>query len=267
MPLPLLLPLFAEAATPTLKPIKPWNIEYAAESCLLTRDFGDPAAPVTLGIRAIPTSGYEIIVTSPLLGLQTGITGDVRLDWGAGREAGKARFEEWPDVEHRRRIASFETARANFASTTDLPSLLVALGKRAPVTFEMPGLKSGIAALEKCESDLLLQWKVDRAELARVATAAKLQTDLGQVYSSDSVPNSVREHEVDGTSMILMTITTGGQVSECHVIRNSGLPSLDLQTCRLAVARLRYTPAIGRDGQPMASHVKLKVRWISIGGL
>lgn len=56
-----------------------------------------------------------------------------------------------------------------------------------------------------------------------------------------------------GTPVFLrLRIDAQGYVSECDVLRGTGVPAIDGIMCNLAHERLRYRPALSRSGQPVA---------------
>jgi protein TonB len=56
-----------------------------------------------------------------------------------------------------------------------------------------------------------------------------------------------------GTPVFLrLRVDVQGYVSECDVIRGTGVPTIDATMCNIAHDRLRFRPALNRNGQPVA---------------
>ena len=80
--------------------------------------------------------------------------------------------------------------------------------------------------------------------------------------------NSVRDYPPDpgmtrlGSSVIVaLTVQIDGRVGACRVVRASVDPQADAVTCRLAVQRFRFRPAINAAGQPAESTYGWKQSW------
>ncbi|GAA0299386.1 hypothetical protein GCM10009087_06510 [Sphingomonas oligophenolica] len=74
-------------------------------------------------------------------------------------------------------------------------------------------------------------------------------------------PPSARAQNVQGRTVIRVTIDTSGRVSGCTVLTSSGNTDLDNTTCRVATRRGRYSPALDQAGNPMTSSATIPVRW------
>jgi len=56
-----------------------------------------------------------------------------------------------------------------------------------------------------------------------------------------------------GTPVFLrLRVDAQGYVSECDVTRGTGIPTIDAAMCNIAHERLRFRPALNRNGQPVA---------------
>jgi protein TonB len=56
-----------------------------------------------------------------------------------------------------------------------------------------------------------------------------------------------------GTPVFLrLRVDAQGYVSECDVIRGTGVATIDGAMCNIAHDRLRFRPALNRSGQPVA---------------
>jgi protein TonB len=56
-----------------------------------------------------------------------------------------------------------------------------------------------------------------------------------------------------GTPVFLrLRVDAQGYVSECDVTRGTGVPTIDAAMCNIAHERLRFRPALNRNGQPVA---------------
>jgi protein TonB len=58
-----------------------------------------------------------------------------------------------------------------------------------------------------------------------------------------------------------LVITPTGFVSDCQIAESSGNQDLDMQTCRIAIQRMRFAPARDEKNRPVESVYRLPVRW------
>ena len=262
--LPLLLQAQAIEAPAPLQPIGKWNVEYANESCLLTRDFGSADQPITLGFRPIGVSGvdsFELILTGPGDGAQVVGTGQARVAFQPNAQPVVGKFESWNEVERKRRITAIDLYVPKLGDQANVQTLTIAVGKRAPISLAAKGLTTAIAALSKCHGDLIRSWNVDANQNASLKRRAKAIGSPADWYLPGDYPPSARNNDVSGRARLLLIIAPNGRVSDCHVLRNSGVPSLDNVSCAASKARARYQPALDVKGMAVASYDVMGVNW------
>jgi periplasmic protein TonB len=74
-----------------------------------------------------------------------------------------------------------------------------------------------------------------------------------QVLRGRDIPQDVLDQWPRGATVFMrLRIDPQGYVSECTVDRGTGLAIVDLSVCNLAHERLRFRPAVNRNGQPVA---------------
>jgi len=56
-----------------------------------------------------------------------------------------------------------------------------------------------------------------------------------------------------GAVFIQFRVQIDGRPTDCRINRSSGVPALDQWTCRLAETRLRFHPALDRNGRPVVA--------------
>jgi len=91
-------------------------------------------------------------------------------------------------------------------------------------------------------------------------------TDLvqiaGEIRPSD-YPRDLRERGIGGRVEMVFTVGVNGRVTSCRINRSSGVPELDVLTCRLIQQRFRYRPSTDRYGRPMPDEVEGEHDWIA----
>jgi TonB family protein len=109
-----------------------------------------------------------------------------------------------------------------------------------------------VAALQACISSALLEWEVDEVLLNRLRSRP-VQTRFWM--TSDAYPESALRNDQAGQVVVRLSISESGRITDCDVVASSGHESLDEGTCRAALDRGRYSPAIDADGQPVAVQI------------
>lgn len=90
-------------------------------------------------------------------------------------------------------------------------------------------------------------------------------TDLEQIageITPRDVPRHLRDAGIGGTVGFVFTVGVNGRVTRCTVTRSSGVPELDVLTCRLVQQRFVYRPATDRYGRPVSDDVEGEQEWI-----
>jgi len=86
-----------------------------------------------------------------------------------------------------------------------------------------------------------------------------------ELLSGDITPQDYPHHlakaGIGGTVRMLGTVQTNGRVTNCRVIRSSGVSELDGLTCRLIEQRFVYRPATDRNGRPVTDQVEIEWTW------
>lgn len=90
-------------------------------------------------------------------------------------------------------------------------------------------------------------------------------TDL-ELISGEITPRDYPKHlgnaGVGGRVTVVFTVGVDGRPRQCRVERSSGIPELDLLTCRLIEKRFRFRPTLDRYGRPVPDEVEWDHDWI-----
>jgi protein TonB len=91
-------------------------------------------------------------------------------------------------------------------------------------------------------------------------------TDLEQIageITSRDYPRDLRDAGIGGRVGVLFTVEPNGRVGRCTVTRSSGVPELDVLTCRLIQQRFVYRPSTDRYGRPIEDEVEGEHDWVA----
>lgn len=90
---------------------------------------------------------------------------------------------------------------------------------------------------------------------------SKAQKIAGDINSAHDYPVETRDLRIGDYVIVWLTVGTDGKPSACRIARPSRDPEADGITCKLALARFRFRPATGPDGQPVISTFGWQQRW------
>lgn len=91
------------------------------------------------------------------------------------------------------------------------------------------------------------------------AVIAKLVS--GTITNADYPPSALRRG-AEGVTRVRLTITSEGNATNCSVVQSSGHRDLDRIVCPLATGRMRFNPALDREGKPRQMNGIMPVRWM-----
>ena len=89
-------------------------------------------------------------------------------------------------------------------------------------------------------------------------------TDLEQIageITPRDYPRRLGNAGIGGRVGLSFTVGVNGRVTSCRVTSSSGIPELDILTCRLIQQRFVYRPSTDRFGRPIADQVDGEHVW------
>lgn len=254
-----LLAAAAPAAQPPaeLLPSGKWQVEYAKSSCIISRSFGEGDDKVLFTLRPAPSSEtvrFWIIKPGPKARGGRG-NADVTLSGGFAPE-----FAEYASVaSNGMHVTSIDLPRATLNSLAKGDRISIKAGKWVHLSMRPTGFDKVMTEIDRCESDLLAIWGLDRA--AQTAIAVPPKGRLAGVFVANDYPEEALMAGRSGTVGVRLKIEPDGTVSDCTVLESSGTPILDKQTCAVAERRGRYTPAMSHDGRQLWSFTFERITW------
>jgi TonB family protein len=239
------------------RPAPAWQVDWGDYYCTLARLAGDDA-PFVIGFRTIPGNfgasvrllrhGRQALPRriSTIALLPSGQTFDVTAFtevFAGGREI--LASDTLPDT--------FWDALAGAAEIEFRD------GNAARLRLPLPGMAVAVRSLRRCVSDVMREWGVDEAAL-RALRRLPATTNLYGLRPEDYPTQANRAH-VAGETVVRMTVSAEGRATECAVVATSGNAALDAATCRVILARARFTPALDADGRPTTIRIATAVIW------
>lgn len=250
------------AGAAALAPVGKWQVDYGTSMCSMAHDFGEGDKRITLGIRPTPTHGQtELVVLRP--GRAPAITGDAMVTIDGRRFAGQYERVSLPDKDGGGTVMTVLVAQDLMPAMATAGSIAIAPRDAASVSVTLPPLTAAVRALAACEADLLKSWNIDLAG-ADVAVVPPVPAGVGnpaQWFTSDDYPRGAVSAQVSGRVMVRLAIGPDGRAADCRVLNGSGTPALDRRTCEVALRRATYTPALDKNGKPVATWTVVTVAW------
>jgi hypothetical protein len=270
-------PTVVNATAPEqLTPITPWNIEYATDSCLLSRGFGSVDKPFLVQFErsGIP-DGFQLTLTSSKLNgwrpprklsvsYLTGGQTHVMDDYLVGTTAdGTASIRFWSS------LSPFQPASKPTLSVT--PEMEAAITEIVlshqdqQIALKTGPLRPAFAELHKCLDQLFATWGIDPERLRLASRRTTPRNPASWATSSDYrafAGSSGRRAVVN----FRLVVGVDGKVTRCMVTGSVPDNSFDEITCQLIVQRARFQPALDAAGSPIQDTYSNRVRWMPAGG-
>lgn len=237
-----------------------WQVDWGDRYCTLLRRSERAPYPI-FALQTTPGSGWFMlrIVSENWPG---GAGSDpsrltVSPQPGGAALPGSARFERTP---RGLALVVYGLDQDGVDGWRAMQSMTIARDGRALFDLPLPGLREALAALRECELNVMREWGFDTSAFAALRRPPR--TDLAAVLSDADYPREAIGRNESGTVVIRLMVEADGRISDCSVVLSSDHPQLDDRSCSVALRRARGYPAIGPDGNPVASPMTAGVRWV-----
>jgi len=282
------LPLFT-AASPQpvrLQPSTAWVLDYAADSCQLSRVFGKDAdktalqfestAPGELSMFAIGRplqTGSEDIPAKFLPVQDKAFEGAAHLTtkddpavlWSrvpflpaALIERSKER-EAWrkahpgvrpPPIDLKERDEALAARRAFASGALELE---IDARRNRPVILETGSLGEAIKQLDKCSRDSLRDWGVDPDVEDKIVRPV-WSPDVFRWFSSRDYPTAMLVQSKISEVKVRLLVDAAGKVTQCTSLSNFDAPTFNRVVCDTFMKRAKFHPAELADGTKVPSY-------------
>lgn len=257
-----------------LEPVSPWNIDFGANRCRLTRVFGTEEDRHLLMLeQAAPNSEFGLTLAgSGISRFRTAATVDLGLErdepmvsldqFGKGEIAdlGPALIFSTISIDPKAMADALRPVGVNLDEAAKVDRVVLRRGK-AVLSFETGNMKDAIAALNNCTVDLLTQWGLDpEAHKNHVppmwANAAAVTRRIVAVY-----PSSALRAGEQAIFRMRVTVETDGSVSDCLIEESTIAKKLESPACK-EMRNAKFAPARDGQGQPMRSFYATTIRYV-----
>jgi len=281
------LPLLV-AASPQpvrLQPSSAWVLDYAADSCQLSRAFGTGAdhtvlqfestAPGEMSMMAIGRplrTGLEDVMAKFLPVQNALFKGEAKLTtkdepavlWSgipllptflierykARENQRKAHLEVRPPPIDLKERGEAQAAREAFAAAAS--ELEVDVRRTRPVILETGSLAAAIKMFDTCSRDSLRDWGVD-LEVEDKIVRPVWAPDLLRWFSSRDYPTAMLMQSKVSEVRVRLLVDAAGKVSKCTSLSHFDAPEFNRVVCDKFMKRAKFHPAELADGTRVPS--------------
>lgn len=234
----------------------PWQVDWGEHYCTLIRR-ADAAARFEVGLSMLPGERYAQMIILPRgsAPLPARIT-------AVALSPGGTAFEIIPRYEERgggralvlyRLPAEFREALAR-AAAIELRS-----GPETRLRIPVTAPRQGVAALNRCTSEVAREWGIDEAALRTLQRWPGSTNNLG--LQTRDYPSAALRANIQGRVAVRITVTPEGRAADCRVVGSSGNAPLDTRTCEAIRSRARFSIPLDAAGQPTSATIVTLITW------
>lgn len=250
-----------EGGTPTapLAPAGKWMVDSLPTGCRARRTFG-PSGDVVLQIVAKPVTATYLVSVDLKRPIKVSYNEPVSviLEPSGQKLDGRA-LGFRPNAGRPNLVGTFVDAAPFSSGPVSAIGFSVRNDRIAYLAMDhVPAL---LAVLRKCEDELLVQFGVDMAAQAAVATPPEQISTMEKLFSNDDYPTAAARARAQGTVAGRFRVMPDGSVTDCVVVISSGNAELDRDTCAIWSSRGKFKLAKAKDGRPVASAQTFSVNW------
>lgn len=246
------------------EPTGRWVVNYAADECLLSRNYGDEGHPLTLVVEKLPMTDY--------IGLYL-IKRSARQDWNSGkatiitgsRDPTTSSFGAYDVGKSDLRMIGIRVDRGLIADAARNGKISVSIRGEADESFSVPNLDAAFRALDDCALDLGKSWGIPVERQRRIVKPATTVGGLDKIFSPEDYPEIAERNGETGRIKVRVSVDEQGRATSCTLTRSSGSKTLDEATCRILMKRARYAPALDAQGHAVASLYVTTILWLIEG--
>jgi TonB family protein len=272
---------FSVAGLAGAEPVQPkasWVVDFADAQCVASRNYGTADDPLLLVLKAPPAGDVLqiAIVTKGVADSPKQMDGEIVLDqqppiaasllqFGIKQENHTVITTNMP----RDRLAQMRTASSMRIHARDAQGGDIQPGSRigqlsalvADYNLKLTQVPALLDLLDKCALDLRRVWNVEDGDGKPALVQKRPSGELRQAFSSGDYPDVALLKEQEGSIRVAILVDEQGKVSDCTVIKTSGVASLDAQSCAVIQQRAKLKPAVGLDGKPAKGSLAQTITW------
>lgn len=270
----------------SLEPSSKWIMQYEDDSCRLLRSFGEDDRSIVLTMSRyglghsfnITIAGDRLKTTNlhrPLqlqfgaherefeveffrgkLGLRKALVGKERIRIAPLTEEQKNLVKEWKPnsgVSPVIPIAKEQYSAANY--------LKVTRARKFSYILKTGSLDKPFAAMDACIGQLLTEWGIDVEKHKTLSRYVTPTNNPKQWIKSEDYPPDMLFAGQPALVQFRLSIDAQGKVTDCHIQKTTRRKEFDNAVCRNLKRKARFSPALDKDGNAIASYWRNTVRF------
>lgn len=268
----------AESENATLlQPVSPWNIDFGASRCRLTRLFGSEDDQHLLFFEqgaprqsfGVTFAGSEVKRFQDARRLEIGMERDEpverqeRIGIGEVAQVGPAIIVASYSIGRSDPSSMLRNVGIDLAEAETIDRIVLKRGNRV-LSFETGNMMPPFQAMNACTSDLLRDWGLDPDKHQSFAPPKWTNQETIVRRIQNVYPRSALVRGEQAIFRMRVIVEEDGSVSECFIENSTETDRLDSPACR-TMERARFEPARDAQGQPMRSFFATSITY-AIGG-
>lgn len=269
-----------------LKPMSPWEVDYADESCQLARTFGEGKQKVILILYQLaPGDWFKLTLVgsslkpakfgSPKAQMRFGpnepeseitvLEGESGPDRlliveGAGRLAPlsddekKAQASAWKDGTYHR-VLPIGVAREKAATWLALENIM-----KFDLMLETGPMDAPMTIMRDCTWNLVESWGLNVAQ-QKALMRMPYPKNANAWFDADDYPSSMVASNKQGIVNFRLLIDPTGKPESCHIQVSTRPKEFDDVVCRGMMKRAKFHPALDAGGEPVRSFYQNTIRF------
>lgn len=268
----------AAPKTQSFAPSKPWNVDYADDSCALRREFVDGDDKVLFELRQFSPSDLFSATAASTAFRRGSKPLKVRiLPDDSPHDASAATALDYPNglfgfswndsfipigagADKRRVIGSIpdRTAREKAIQGIELSA-----GLTRTVVLSTGEMSRPMDAMRKCTEELLTHWGIDA--IAHRNLSRRVEAEGQQEWAKiiqEKYPGKMLAREQGGIVRVRLMVGTDGRPTSCHMQVRSQDPTFEKTSCEGLMKAARFKPALDAAGKPIASYFATSIFYV-----
>ncbi len=273
-------PLLAAKENIILEPSSKWVMDYAEESCKLSRTFGKGDKSLILNIsRFSPSDTFELLLVSKYF-KRASSNKPVSIKFGSQFDEQELSFKNGDTIlSNKKKVSTLiinnsvrikpfteqeiETAILPISSKDEdtVDSIAIKAHRADNIILQTKTMKGAFAALRKCTESLVTSWGFDVEEQKNRARRAIPVNNPGKWIKSGDYPRQQLQNGEIAIIQFRLDVDESGGATNCVIQRSIGDEAFDRAVCHNIMKRAKFQPALDKNNKPIKSYWVNKVRF------
>lgn len=269
----------------SLKPTSAWHVDYADDRCRLARQFGaDDELVYAFFDRYGPEESFRLTLAGKPVRVSLD-KGEASVQFGPAEEEQKFSFLKGnlgertaivfssgerigpPTPAERQRLNS---AKPDEPRTVEPISAerkkavrFMKIGRplRNEVILETGSMNGPLKALDTCIDNLMTVWGIDVERHRTLTRSVRPANNPGQWVVAADYPLNMLSAGQPAIIEFRLSVGADGKATACHIQSTTRPKEFDDAVCKSVMRRAQFVPALDREGKPLASFYRNRVRF------